>query len=352
MSAVRHLALFLLLCGLIELCSAEPITYDNLPLGNEKAPLILRTYMPDPGLDAGYFAHHGKSAPSPQYNPNKGEDVKGEYKPIKGLPAAIGVNHGPALSYAFDTVECRVAYAWQGGFLDMYPYWGDAARGSRLSNHYVPHLVGTLFYQAGAVSEIFVDGKPLTDLTDPKYIGHDMKDGVPVFTYSRGGKTFFHRLVPNKSIPLAFDFTISSPDATSITIGKHGTNPGGNVLTHTFAGESIRVFQGYQRDLKIKTATVANGQILFENLGCSACHSVDGSVGHGPTLAGLFGSERMIEGSQDPIRADAAYVLESIKNPNAKIAKHFPPNYMPPYQLTDPEYGSLNLYIQSIAGGE
>jgi mono/diheme cytochrome c family protein len=349
---VRHIRLLTLLLGAIQLSSAEPLTFSNLPLGSEQKPLILRTYMPDPGLDAGYFANHGKSSPSPKYNPTKGEDVKGEYVPIKGLPAAIGVNHGPALSYAFDTVECRIAYAWQGGFLDMYPYWGDPQRGNRLSNNYVPYLTGTLFYKAGASSEIFVDGKPLTDLTDPKYIGYDIKDGAPVFTYSRGGKTFTHSLVPNKKTPLSFDFTISSPDAKSITFGKDGTNPNGNVLKHTFTGEKIRDYQGFPRDLKIKTATVANGQILFENLGCSACHSIDGSVGHGPTLAGLFGSERMIEGSPTPIKADAAYILESIKAPNAKTAKNFPPNYMPPYQLSDPEYDSLNLYIQSVAKGE
>jgi len=136
---------------------------------------------------------------------------------------------------------------------------GRPQRGNRLSNNYVPHLVGTLFYKADATSEIFVDGKPLTDLSDPKYIGYDLKDGSPVFTYSRGGKTFSNSLVPNKKIPLSYDFTISSMDAKSITFGKGGTNPNGNVLQHTFTGENIKVYQGFPRDLKIKTSTVANG---------------------------------------------------------------------------------------------
>jgi mono/diheme cytochrome c family protein len=138
----------------------------------------------------------------------------------------------------------------------------------------------------------------------------------------------------------------------SISYGGDDANRSGDSLKQTITGTKIATFQGFPRDLKIKEATVANGQLLFDNLGCSACHSVDGSVGHGPTLAGLFDSERMTEESEKPVKADAAYILEAIKSPGSKTAKGFPPNYMPPYQLKDPEYQSLVLYIQSIAKGE
>jgi hypothetical protein len=40
--------------------------------------------------------------------------------------------------------------------------------------------------------------------------------------------------------------------------------------------------------------------------------------------------------------------LESIKSPNAKLVKGYPPNYMPPFSLRDVEYDSLVLYIQSL----
>ena len=331
---------------------AEPITFSNLPLGNEKEPLILRTYMPDPDLAEGYFAHHGRSAASPKYNPGSGTDVKGEFVPVKGLPAAIGVNHGPALSYAFDTVECRIAYAWQGGFLDMFPYWGDPARGNRLSYDYVPRPAGTLFYKADAASEIFVGGKRLTELADPKFIGYDLEDGIPAFLFSRGGHEFRLKVTPETGTPLSFQFTLSSPDKIAISYGKPGAGDTSNTLTRTVTGTKLATFQGYPRDTKITEATIANGQLLFDNLGCSACHSVDGSLGHGPTLAGLYGSERPVEGSDKPVKADEAYLLESIKAPGAKTLKGFPPNYMPPYALSDPEYESLVLYIKSVAKGE
>jgi len=50
----------------------------------------------------------------------------------------------------------------------------------------------------------------------------------------------------------------------------------------------------------------------------------------------------------DPVTADEAYLMESIKDPNAKIAKGFPPNYMPPYQLKEIEYQALVAFIKSL----
>jgi hypothetical protein len=331
---------------------AAPVTFDNLPLGSEESPLIMPTYMPDPGLDEGYFANHGRSAKSPKYNVGTGMDADGEFDPIKGLPAAIGVNHGPALSYAFDTVECRIAYAWQGGFLDMYPYWGDQQRGNRLSYNYVPYLVGTLFHKADPMSEIFVDGKRLTELADPKFIGYDLEKGVPTFLFSRGGHEFRLKVTPEPKTPLSFTFTLGSPDKLRITYGTPSADKATNHLTRTVTGTEIATFQGFPRDMNIREATVANGQLLFDNLGCSACHSIDGSLGHGPTLAGLYGKEQLFEGDEKPVKADEAYLLESIKSPGAKTVKGFPPNYMPPYALKDLEYKSLILFIESVANGK
>ncbi|MGE9267839.1 MAG: c-type cytochrome [Verrucomicrobiales bacterium] len=349
MKFFTHLALAAL--ALLPVAQADQaITFDNLPLGDEKKPLILRTYLPDPGLPDAYFAHHGQGAPSPKYSPNDGLDKKGEYQPVTGLPAAIGVNHGAALSYAFDTVECRLAYAWQGGFLDMYPYWGNPDRGNRLSFNYVPHLVGNLFYQAPAESEILVDGKPLTSLGTPKYLGYDLdKNGVPTFLFKRGDYQFALNLAPDSSAPLSLKLTLSSDQAKSLTLGD---SKGEKTLSHTLTGAKIASFQGFPRNVDIKEASIANGQLLYDSLGCSACHSIDGSLGHGPTFTGLYDSLRPVEGKKDPVKADAAYLLESIKDPNALTAKGFPPNYMPPYKLKELEYESLVLFIQSVAKGE
>ncbi len=344
--------LFLLLATTFIVSASPHITYDNFPLGTEDKPLILRTYFPDPGLEPEYFANHHAASKSPQYNPNKGEDAKGEFTPIPGFPAAIGVNHGTALSYIFDTVECRVAYAWQGGFVDMFPYWGDTQRGNRISYDYVPRLVGTLFYKANPTSKLFIDGKPFVSLPNPKYTGYDIKDNIPTFLFSRGGHEFSMRIIPKKDAPLSLTFTLSSTENIKITYGEPTDPTATNSLTQTITGANLGTYQGYQRELNLKEASVANGLTLFNNLGCSACHSIDGSVGHGPTLAGIFNTPRPIEGSDKPVQGDDAYILESIKDPAAKTTKNFPPNYMPPYKLKDLEYESLLLYIKSLAQPE
>ena len=252
---VKLPAYVLFLLTALPVAAGEPITYDNLPLGSLGKPLILSTYLPDPGLDEAYFAHYGKSAVSPQYNPGSGTDVEGEYVPIKGLPAALGVNFGPALSFVFDTVECRIAYAWQGGFLDMYPYWGDPVRGSRQSSDYVPRFVGTLFYKASPLSEIYVDGKRLTDLDHPKFIGYDLEKGVPVFLFSRGGHDFKLKVTAETKTPLSLTFTLSSTDKIGISYGTPKSNETTNTLTHTVTGSALVTGDGFPRDMKIKEAT-------------------------------------------------------------------------------------------------
>src|SRR5438445_12384254 len=84
------------------------LTYNTLPLGTAEAPLILRTFVPDPGIDDAVFAHHGRGKTARKYDFEAGKDSATEVPAINGIPAAIAANHGPALSYVFDTTECRL----------------------------------------------------------------------------------------------------------------------------------------------------------------------------------------------------------------------------------------------------
>lgn len=331
--------------------ASENLTYDNLPLGELEKPIILRTYVPDPGLDEAVFTHHGKGAESPRYNVGKGQDAGGKpFQPIDGIPAAIAVNHGPALSYVFDTKECRVLYAWQGGFLDMYPYWGDKGRGNRRSFDYVPRLVGTVFYQAKAEYPLTVKGKAVSEAEDLKFIGYDLDEkGVPTFIFKAGGFTIHQTIKPNTDSPFSFVVSYRCPSSADLNYPNGiATKRDEMILTVQVAGKELSKHNGFQRDLKIKKATPAAGEDVFTNYGCVACHSVDGSLGHGPSLQGLYGATREIEGADKPIKADEAYIRESILKPNAKTAKGFPPNYMPPYELKPIEVDALVLYIQSL----
>jgi mono/diheme cytochrome c family protein len=340
----------LLLCLGLPPLSADPLlTYDNRPLGRLEEPLVMSTYLPDPGLDPAIFSHHHNSAPAPKYNPTKGQDVPGEEVPAPGVVAAYAVSFGPALAYTFDTTECRPFYAWQGGFLDFTPYWGDQQRGSRVSFDYVPRLVGNLFHKASGKNPVYIDGKSVDDLgTGPQYVGYSLLKGVPRFDYKAGDHLVTVKLTPSKT-PLSFDAEVTC-DPPAPLAWKEGdfSAEGNGKLAFTYTGSAIAQYQGYKLKIDLRKANREAGETLYNAYGCIACHSTDGSKGHGPSLGGLADSKVEIEGSDKPVLADRDYLLESIKTPNAKIVKGYPPNYMPPFGIPDVEYDSLILFIQSL----
>lgn len=342
----------LLLCLGLPLHAVDPlITYENRPMGSVEKPLVLRSYLPEPDIDDAVFSQHDTGRKVSKYNPSIGSDVKGEVVPMAGLAAGIGVNFGPALSYVFDTTECRLLYTWQGGFVDMTPYWGDKSKGSRVSFGYVPQLVGTLFWKTSGKDPIELNGKSLSDLGPRVYTGYRLVKGVPTYEFKAGETPFTLTVTPSNK-PLACTVTVTTPgDRTLAWKGIEGAT-GKGTMTLTLAGSDIGKFEGYKPVNNITKATAETGEKLFLQYGCSACHSVDGSKNHGPSVGLLFGHEVEIEGLDKPVMADRDYILESIKAPNAKVVKGYPPNYMPPFGLPDAEYDSLVLYIESLAKPE
>jgi cytochrome c oxidase subunit II len=86
-----------------------------------------------------------------------------------------------------------------------------------------------------------------------------------------------------------------------------------------------------------------SGERLFTQYGCATCHGQQG-----PTMAGLFGSERTLaDGSK--VIADKDYLRESILNAPAKLVAGFPP-IMPSYrgQLNEEQVSQLIVYIKSL----
>ena len=61
---------------------------------------------------------------------------------------------------------------------------------------------------------------------------------------------------------------------------------------------------------------------------CKSCHSIDGTVGIGPSWLGIFGGD-VILADGTTLSGDEEYILESITKPNSKIVKGFAPNLMP-----------------------
>src|SRR5581483_8690965 len=78
----------------------------------------------------------------------------------------------------------------------------------------------------------------------------------------------------------------------------------------------------------VTAALVAQGKSLYQSDGCSACHSLSGSAGAGPSFKGLAGSTVTLATGQSTT-ADDAYLERSIADPDAQIVKSYRAGIMP-----------------------
>lgn len=91
----------------------------------------------------------------------------------------------------------------------------------------------------------------------------------------------------------------------------------------------------------------ANGQQLFQQLGCATCHRSD-TQGRGPNLVGLFGKPVQLDDGRTVV-ADENYIRESILNPQTKIVAGFKP-IMPTFQgqVSEESLMALVAYVKSL----
>jgi len=94
----------------------------------------------------------------------------------------------------------------------------------------------------------------------------------------------------------------------------------------------------------------ATGAKLYNSLGCSACHTLNGAKSIGPTYKGLSGSKVQLSNGQT-VTANDAYLLESILNPDKQIVKGFPKGVMsatiPPGSVSMANAKALIAFIKS-----
>lgn len=93
------------------------------------------------------------------------------------------------------------------------------------------------------------------------------------------------------------------------------------------------------------------GAALFIRAGCSGCHAPSSPV-HAPGLAGLYGRVVALADGRT-VRADEAYLRDSILQPRRDVAAGYQP-IMPPYAgvLSEGELQSILAYLMSMPAGE
>jgi cytochrome c oxidase subunit 2 len=94
------------------------------------------------------------------------------------------------------------------------------------------------------------------------------------------------------------------------------------------------------------------GRQLFLKLQCHTCHNAEAQA-RAPRLEEIYGKDRPIQGGTT-VRADDAYLRESIRRPDAKIVDGWKP-IMPAFprsQVSEDELLSVIAYIKSLKYGD
>ncbi|HTR00591.1 MAG TPA: c-type cytochrome [Candidatus Acidoferrum sp.] len=103
------------------------------------------------------------------------------------------------------------------------------------------------------------------------------------------------------------------------------------------------------RDQQLDSALAMQGQQYSNDLGCVACHTVDGSPGIGPSWVNMWGRTETVLAQREQLSVvvNEAYIRESIQAPAAKVVKDYP-NVMTPYFLEEPQTTALIAYIKAL----
>ncbi|MGQ7870866.1 cytochrome c oxidase subunit II [Sunxiuqinia sp. sy24] len=96
----------------------------------------------------------------------------------------------------------------------------------------------------------------------------------------------------------------------------------------------------------------ATGKRIMNNIGCFACHSVDGSKIIGPSFKGIYGHEVTVKtkGEERTLVVDDEYIKRSIYDPEADIVDGFNKGLMQSYQgqLSDDDIANIIEYLKTL----
>ena len=178
---------------------------------------------------------------------------------------------------------------------------------------------------------------------------------------SRDGRSVFLGIPDMREVmQIEIGYNIAAQDGTPIRHQSYLT-------AHRLRSVNLtkQEFRDNQVDLDLKDVplverptvepTIERGAQYYTRLGCVGCHSVDGTNEgkNGPSWLGLYGSQRRLVKSDKSVRADEAYLRESILDPAAKVAQGAVNGEagMPIYAgvLEEEQIDSLLLFMKALA---
>lgn len=139
----------------------------------------------DPGVpkihlnkDDAHAGHHGR--PAPYLYRTFIEDIG---------PATIAVRLSDNLSYAFDAVQCRFRYAWEGAFLNMEKLWAGHKQATAI-------VLGDTLFVDKTTYPIRI-GRP-GSIPNVQFKGYRLIEGIPEFHYTLNGLDVYELIEPRE----------------------------------------------------------------------------------------------------------------------------------------------------------
>ncbi|GAB1450472.1 hypothetical protein MASR2M47_05280 [Draconibacterium sp.] len=96
----------------------------------------------------------------------------------------------------------------------------------------------------------------------------------------------------------------------------------------------------------------ATGKKIMQNIGCFACHTIDGTRLVGPSFKGIWGEEQTVVTGKETrkVTIDEEYIKRSIYDPNADVVEGYMKGLMVSYngQLSEDDIANIIEYLKTI----
>jgi cytochrome c oxidase subunit 2 len=135
-------------------------------------------------------------------------------------------------------------------------------------------------------------------------------------------------------------------------------------LQHSYMYSNVKVMEKSEFDSWITDTTQvaasaaamaspgATGKKIMQNIGCFACHTVDGTKLVGPSFKGIWGEEQTVVTGKETrkVTVDEEYIKRSIYDPNADVVEGFMKGLMVSYQgqLSEDDIANIIEYLKTV----
>lgn len=134
-------------------------------------------------------------------------------------------------------------------------------------------------------------------------------------------------------------------------------------LQHSYMYSSVKVMEDSVFNAWITDTTqvalnatdetpAGTGKKIMQNIGCFACHTLDGTKLVGPSFKGIWGAEHTVVTGKETrkITVDEEYVKRSIYDPGADVVEGFMKGLMITYegQLSEDDVANIIEYLKTV----